>query len=95
MIVNYPAVDVKLGSMGKPLPGIEAAIIDDSGNVLPPNRMGNLAIKKGWPSMMYSIWKTLKNIILTLLEIGTFQVIQHIKMKMVISGSKAVLMTLL
>ena len=80
MIVNYPAVDVKLGSMGKPLPGIEAAIIDDSGNVLPPNRMGNLAIK---------------NIILTLLEIGTFQVIQHIKMKMVISGSKAVLMTLL
>lgn len=95
MIVNYPAVDVKLGSMGKPLPGIEAAIIDDSGNVLPPNRMGNLAIKKGWPSMMYSIWKNLKNIILTLLEIGTFQVIQHIKMKMVISGSKAVLMTLL
>lgn len=57
MIVNYPAVDVKFGSMGKPLPGIEAAIIDDSGNVLPPNRMGNLAIKKGWPSMMYSIWK--------------------------------------
>lgn len=57
MIVNYPAVNVKLGSMGKPLPGIEAAIIDDSGNVLPPNRMGNLAIKKGWPSMMYSIWK--------------------------------------
>lgn len=57
MIVNYPAVDVKLGSMGKPLPGIEAAIIDDSGNALSPNRMGNLAIKKGWPSMMYSIWK--------------------------------------
>ena len=57
MIVNYPAVNVKLGSMGKPLPGIGAVIIDDSGNVLPPNRMGNLAIKKGWPSMMYSIWK--------------------------------------
>lgn len=57
MIVNYPSVDVKLGSMGKPLPGIEAAIIDDSGKELPPNRMGNLAIKKGWPSMMYAIWK--------------------------------------
>ena len=27
--------------------------------------------------MMYSIWKTLKNIILTLLEIGTFQVIAY------------------
>ncbi|SCS31767.1 acetate--CoA ligase [Staphylococcus caeli] len=57
MIVNYPSMDVKLGSMGKPLPGVEAAIIDDQGNELPSNRMGNLAIKKGWPSMMVSIWK--------------------------------------
>lgn len=57
MIVNYPAMDIKLGSMGKPLPGIEAAIVDDAGNELPPNRMGNLAIKKGWPSMMHAIWK--------------------------------------
>ncbi|WZC09265.1 acetate--CoA ligase [Staphylococcus aureus] len=57
MIVNYPTMDVKLGSMGKPLPGIQAAIIDDAGNELPPNRMGNLAIKKGWPSMMHRIWK--------------------------------------
>ncbi|MDW3796367.1 acetate--CoA ligase [Staphylococcus saprophyticus] len=57
MIVNYPSMDVKLGSMGKPLPGVEAAIIDDQGNELPANRMGNLAIKKGWPSMMVSIWK--------------------------------------
>ena len=56
MIVNYPSMDVKLGSMGKPLPGIEASIVDDQGNELPPNRMGNLAIKKGWPSMMISIW---------------------------------------
>lgn len=57
MIVNYPAMDIKLGSMGKPLPGIEAAIVDDEGNELPPNRMGNLAIKKGWSSMMHAIWK--------------------------------------
>ncbi len=57
MIVNYPSMDIKLGSMGKPLPGIQAAIIDNEGRELPPNRMGNLAIKKGWPSMMYKIWK--------------------------------------
>lgn len=57
MIVNYPAMDIKLGSMGKPLPGIKAAIIDNEGNELPPNRMGNLAIKKGWPSIMKTIWK--------------------------------------
>jgi acetyl-CoA synthetase len=56
LICNYPSMDIKPGSMGKPIPGVEAAIVDDQGNVLPPNRMGNLAIKKGWPSMMYTIW---------------------------------------
>lgn len=56
MICNLPAMKIKAGSMGKPLPGITAAIIDDSGNELPPNTMGNLAIKRGWPSMMRAIW---------------------------------------
>lgn len=57
MIVNFPSVDIKGGSMGKPLPGIEATIVDDQGNELPPNRMGNLALKSGWPAMMREIWK--------------------------------------
>ncbi|UTH13195.1 acetate--CoA ligase [Macrococcus equipercicus] len=56
MIVNYPSMDIKSGSMGKPIPGVEAAIVDNDGNVLPPNRMGNLALKEGWPSMMRDIW---------------------------------------
>ncbi|KAF0994115.1 acetate--CoA ligase [Geobacillus sp. TFV-3] len=56
LICNYPCMEIKPGSMGKPIPGVEAAIIDDRGNVLPPYRMGNLAIKKGWPSMMKTIW---------------------------------------
>ena len=34
----------------------QLAIVDDQGNELPPYRMGNLAIKKGWPSMMRQIW---------------------------------------
>ncbi|MCD2137224.1 acetate--CoA ligase [Salinicoccus halitifaciens] len=57
MITNFPAMDIKGGSMGKPIPGVEAAIIDDEGNELPPNRMGNLALKTGWPAMMREIWK--------------------------------------
>ncbi len=56
LICNYPSMPVKPGSMGKPFPGIVAAIIDDEGNELPPNRMGNLAIREGWPSMMRKIW---------------------------------------
>lgn len=56
LICNYPSMDIKPGSMGKPIPGVAAAIIDDSGNVLPPYRMGNLAIAVPWPSMMRKIW---------------------------------------
>ncbi|TDM07721.1 acetate--CoA ligase [Macrococcus lamae] len=56
MIVNYPSMMIKSGSMGKPLPGVVAAIVDNEGNELPPNRMGNLALKEGWPSMMRDIW---------------------------------------
>ncbi|WP_273130660.1 acetate--CoA ligase [Bacillus weihaiensis] len=56
LICNYPSMQIKPGSMGKPIPGVKAAIVDDQGNELPPYRMGNLAIKKGWPSMMYTIW---------------------------------------
>jgi acetyl-CoA synthetase len=56
LICNYPCMEMKPGSMGKPIPGVVAAIVDDQGNELPPNRMGNLAIKKGWPAMMHQIW---------------------------------------
>ncbi len=56
LISNYPCMEIRPGSMGKPFPGIQAAIVDDQGNELPPLRMGNLAIKKGWPSMMRQIW---------------------------------------
>lgn len=56
MICNYPSMDIKPGSMGKPVPGIYATIVDDNGNELPPFTMGNLAIRKGWPAMMRQIW---------------------------------------
>ena len=56
LICNYPSMAIKPGSMGKPLPGIQAAIIDEQGNELPPYRMGNLAIRTPWPSMMRKVW---------------------------------------
>ncbi|GAB2536596.1 acetate--CoA ligase [Gracilibacillus alcaliphilus] len=57
LIVNLPCMEIRPGSMGKPVPGVEAAIVDNEGNILPPNQMGNLAIRKGWPSMMRAVWK--------------------------------------
>ncbi|MBW5444709.1 acetate--CoA ligase [Cohnella sp. CFH 77786] len=56
LICNYPSMEIKPGSMGRPIPGVQAAIIDDQGNELPPLRMGNLAIRTPWPSMMRKIW---------------------------------------
>lgn len=56
MICNYPTMAIKPGSMGKPIPGVYAAIIDNEGKEFPPLTMGNLAIKKGWPSMMRQVW---------------------------------------
>jgi len=56
IICNYPSMDIKPGSMGKPVPGIYATIVDDEGNEVLPYTMGNLAIRKGWPSMMREIW---------------------------------------
>ena len=56
MIANYLCQDVKPGSMGRPLPGIEAAIVkqNDDGTVTEvtePGKDGDLALKPGWPSM--------------------------------------------
>jgi acetyl-CoA synthetase len=53
---NYRSMPIRPGSMGKPLPGIQLAIIDDDGNELPANQMGNLAIKPSWPALMRKIW---------------------------------------
>ena len=56
MIANYASMDVKPGSMGKPLPGIEAAIMQRNGDgiteINQPMVEGELALKAGWPSMM-------------------------------------------
>lgn len=55
MIANFPFLKVKPGSMGKPLPGVEAAIADVTENsfqlISEPEKQGHLVLKKGWPSM--------------------------------------------
>ncbi|BFM15120.1 acyl--CoA ligase [Maricurvus nonylphenolicus] len=51
-IVNYPSMPVKPGSMGKPLPGTDAAILNETGNILPAGEPGSLAIKADNPQIM-------------------------------------------
>ncbi|GAA3932359.1 acetate--CoA ligase [Actinomadura viridis] len=64
MIGNFAAMDIRPGSMGRPLPGIEAALLERGADgralVTPgghvrvidePGRDGELALAPGWPSM--------------------------------------------
>ena len=63
MIANFAAMDIRPGSMGRPLPGIDAAILrrDEHGHVVvrdgepevveEPMVEGELALRRGWPSM--------------------------------------------
>ena len=56
MIANYPIMEIRPGSMGRPFPGIHPAIIDDEGKEVAPGEEGNLAVKPGWPSMFRTYW---------------------------------------
>jgi acetyl-CoA synthetase len=56
MIANYASMDIKPGSMGKPIPGVEAAIVrqrtdGEVETIDAPDTVGELALKPGWPSM--------------------------------------------
>ncbi|MGB1579883.1 MAG: acetate--CoA ligase [Nevskiales bacterium] len=58
MIAPVPgATATKPGSCTRPLPGIDAAIVDEDGNeVSDPGHGGYLVIRKPWPSMLRTIW---------------------------------------
>ncbi len=56
LIANYPVMKVRPGSMGRPIPGITATILDDDYNEVPPGVEGHLAIKRDWPSMFRTYW---------------------------------------
>lgn len=55
-VANFASEQIKLGSMGKSFPGVQAAIIDEKGEELPIITLGELAFKVGWPSMMVGVW---------------------------------------
>ena len=57
LIANLPCLPIKPGSMGKPLPGVYASVVDDNGCELPAHKLGRLVIKPGWPAMLKGIWR--------------------------------------
>ncbi|MBI4649804.1 acetate--CoA ligase [Candidatus Desantisbacteria bacterium] len=56
-IANYAVQDIKPGSMGRPFPGVKAAIINDNfTQELPAGEEGHLCLKYPWPSMFRTYW---------------------------------------
>jgi acetyl-CoA synthetase len=57
LISPLPGVTtLKPGSATKPLPGIDAAVVDEQGRPVPPNTGGYLVLRRPWPSMLRGIY---------------------------------------
>ena len=45
IVANFPGMEIRPGSMGKPCPGLTVDIIDDHGNILEDDEIGHIAVK--------------------------------------------------
>lgn len=49
-------MEIRRGSMGRPIPGHRVDVVDESGNILPPGRVGEVAIQRPDPVMFLGYW---------------------------------------
>ena len=58
MISPLPGVTpAKPGSATKPLPGVDAAVLDEEGNEVPDGEQGLLALRRPWPGMLRTLFR--------------------------------------
>jgi acetyl-CoA synthetase len=50
-------MEIRRGSMGKPIPGHRVEVVDEAGNVLPPGVIGEVAIQRPDPVMFLNYWR--------------------------------------
>ena len=55
-VLNYPGMPLKPGSMGRPLPGVEAAVLDEEGRLRTRDARGRLLIRAPNPQLMLGYW---------------------------------------
>lgn len=55
IVANFPGIETRYGSMGKPVPGFDVDIVDDAGVVLPNGDVGHIAIRTEgkWPNGLF------------------------------------------
>jgi acyl-coenzyme A synthetase/AMP-(fatty) acid ligase len=57
LVANLPGMDVRPGSMGKPTPGHDVAVIDAEGNICEPGEVGDIALRGNPPSLFAGYYK--------------------------------------
>lgn len=57
LVANLPGMEIRPGSMGKPFPGHDVAVIDERGTRLPPGEVGDVALRGRTPSLFREYWK--------------------------------------
>ena len=64
LVCNYDGIEVKPGSMGKPMPGAEIKLVDEEGREVPLGQVGQIAVPITHPGLMVGYWngKTLQEI---------------------------------
>jgi acetyl-CoA synthetase len=57
MITTMIGEPMRPGFAGRPIPGVEADVVDKEGNSVKPGTGGLLVVKSPWPSMLRTVWK--------------------------------------
>ena len=45
IVANFPGMEIRPGSMGKPVPGLDVNVIDDNGNIVGDDDVGHIAVR--------------------------------------------------
>ncbi len=55
IVGNFPGVETRFGSMGKPVPGFDVNVIDDDGNVVADGEVGHIGVRTEgtWPDGLF------------------------------------------
>jgi acetyl-CoA synthetase len=56
MCTGIETIPMKPGSATFPVPGVEAAVVDEGGKPVEPGTKGYLVIRKPWPGMLMTLW---------------------------------------
>ncbi|MGZ0248041.1 MAG: AMP-binding protein, partial [Alphaproteobacteria bacterium] len=55
IVANYPGMEIRAGSMGKPVPGLTVDIIDDDGAIVADDEVGHIGVQvtDPWPPGLF------------------------------------------